>query len=121
MNKIRTIAITAAIFLPIIASAQLLPSGASFKSVTELALRVIYYLMQTLFALISLYVVYITWKYIYALKEGDSKANEYRNRLIGAIIGLAVAFSLWGIITLLSDTLDWTGVGIPEFTAPKVN
>lgn len=105
--------------MPALASAQLLHSGDSFKDIATLVLKVINYLMQTLFALISLGIIYTTFKYINALKKGDSKtADEYKRIMIGAIIGLAVAFSLWGIITLIANTLGWGRVGIPQFTAP---
>lgn len=123
--KTKNIIISIAIFLvlPTIAFAQnaLLSDTSSFKSVTELILKVVYFLMQTLFAVISLAVIYVTWKYIMALNAGDSKTStEYRKILIGAIIGLAVSFSLWGIIGIFSETLGWRDIGIPQFSKPEV-
>ncbi len=121
MRKIKIIAIFAITLLPLLASAQILQPGGSFADFISRVLRIIYMLMQSLFAVIGLYIIFITWKYINALREGDAKAAEYRNRLIGAIIGFAVSFSLWSIIGLFSNTLGWTKTGIPMFTAPTSN
>lgn len=120
MNYYRRIIFTSAItLLPVISSAQLLNQGDSFRDIATLVLKIVNYLMQTLFALISLGIIYTTFKYINALKKGDSKsADEYKRIMIGAIIGLAVAFSLWGIISLIANTLGWGRVGIPQLSAP---
>jgi hypothetical protein len=121
----KNIIITIAIFLalPAVAFAEkaLLPDASKFSDVTGLILKVVYLLMQTLFAVISLAVIYIAWKYIVALNNGDGKsATEYRKILIGSIIGLAISFSLWGIISIFSETIGWGDVGIPQFSKPEV-
>lgn len=121
--NIKTIAIAIFLALPTVALAQnaLLPDTSKFSDVTDLILKVVYFLMQTLFAVISLAVIYVTWKYIMALNAGDSKTStEYRKILIGAIIGLAVSFSLWGIIGIFSETLGWRDIGIPQFSEPDI-
>jgi hypothetical protein len=103
-------------FLPMTAFAQQL---GSFRDVVGLALNIVYYLMQTIFALFSLGIVYTVYKYITALNKGDGKtAGEMRSRLIWAIVGMAVLFSIWGIVYLLANTLGWQDVGVPLLTAP---
>ncbi len=109
------------IFVPLISNAQILAGATTFSDVTRITLRVVYYLMQSVFALITLGIIFVTLKYINALRTGDKAANEYRKILVGSIIGLAVAFSLWGLITVISNTLGWNDVGIPILSAPSGN
>lgn len=103
--------------LPIAVSAQTL---GSFRDVVGLALKIVNYLMQTIFAVFSLGIIFTVFKYIMALNKGDgATALQMRQRLIWAIVGMAVLFSLWGIISVLTTTLGWSGAGIPLLTAPR--
>jgi hypothetical protein len=104
--------------LPMVASAQQL---GSFKELVGLALTLVGYLMQTIFALFSLGIIYTVFKYISALNAGDGKtAGEMRLRLIWGIVGMAVLFSLWGIIYIFTHTLGWSDslVGVPLLKPP---
>ncbi len=115
-RKIFTFAMLASI--PGIALAQELRS---FRDVVGLALNIVYYILQTIFALFSLGIIYTVYKYISALNKGDGKtATEMRNRLIWAIVGMAVLFSIWGIIWILANTLGWSNVGVPILRAPHM-
>lgn len=112
--------ISGALTLPGIAAAQQL-GLTSFRDVVMLALTIVGYLMQTIFALFSLGIIFTVYKYISALNAGDGKvAAEMRQRLIWGIIGMAVLFSLWGIIYLFSRTLGWSDslIGVPVLKAP---
>lgn len=103
--------------LPALAFAQQFDS---FKSLVGGALNVVYYLMQSIFAVFSLGIIYTVFKYIVALNHGDAKtAGDMRQRLIWAIVAMAVLFSIWGIIYMLTQTLGWTNVGIPTLSPPK--
>ncbi len=118
--KYRSIFLFILFTIPLVSSAQIFQEGDSFKEIIKFILMIVGYLMQTIFALISLFIIWTTFKYINSLRGGDSKAaDEYKRILIGAVIGLAVAFSLWGIIEIISNTLGFGAVGIPQFTAPK--
>ncbi|HXK37614.1 MAG TPA: hypothetical protein VJ579_00915 [Candidatus Paceibacterota bacterium] len=91
----------------------------SFRELVGFALVIVGYLMQTIFALFSLGIIYTVFKYISALNKGDGKtAGEMRLRLIWGIVGMAVLFSLWGIIYIFTNTLGWSEVGIPILKAP---
>lgn len=117
----KTFTITLFTLFPAIASAASLVGLTNVKDVANTALEVVGFMMQTIFALISLGVIYTVYRYIKALRSGDAKAAvEYRKLLIGAIVGLAVVFSLWGIISLLSNTLGWGSFGRPVLSAPTV-
>jgi O-antigen/teichoic acid export membrane protein len=94
--------------------------AANFRDAAEFALGVVSTLMQTLFAFISLGIIYTVYRYISAVRKGDKDAVRFRSMLIWAIVGLAVAFALWGIITLLANTLGWSNVGIPQLKAPTL-
>jgi ABC-type nickel/cobalt efflux system permease component RcnA len=95
-------------------------AAATFRDASEVALGVVSALMQTLFALVSLGIIYTVYRYINAVRNGDKDATRFRAILIWAIVGLAVAFSLWGIVTLLANTFGWSDVGIPQLEAPTV-
>lgn len=92
----------------------------SFRDVVGLALQWVTYLMQMIFALFSLGIMYTVYQYISALNKGDSKTSgDMRQRLIWGIVGMAVLFSLWGIIAILTNTLGWSAAGVPLLNAPK--
>lgn len=91
-------------------------SDPSFKGVANFALRIIGNVMATIFALFGLGLIYLVFKYISALRQGSKDADTYKNLLIAAIVGMAVLFSLWGIVSLISNTMGF-GFGIPQFQA----
>jgi hypothetical protein len=105
---------------PMLTSAQQL---GSFRDIIGMALTGSGYVMRSIFALFSLGIIYTVFKYIAALNSGDGKsAGEMRERLIWGVVGMAVLFSLWGIIYLLSGSLGWSEsvVGIPVLKAPRL-
>ena len=94
-------------------------SSETFKGIAGEGLNVLTRLMQTVFVLFSFGIIYTTFRYITALREGKG-AEEMRSRLLWAVVGMAVVFSLWAIIYLFANTLGWTAsVGIPAFSRPK--
>ncbi len=115
----RTTFITVAFFVPAFALAA--QQYGTFRDVVGLALTIVNYLMQTIFALFSLGIIFTVYKYISALNKGDGKtAGDMRARLIWGIVGMAVLFSIWGIIYLLTNTLGWSNVGVPVLKQPSM-
>lgn len=117
MKKLSLI-ISSALAIPVLALAAV--QLGSFRDLVGLALTIVAYLMQAVFAIFSLGIIYTVFRYINALNKGDAKvAEEMRNRLIWAIVGMAVLFSLWGIIAIFTGTLGWQNGGIPQLSAPQ--
>ena len=50
--------------------------------------------------------------------DNEKKREEIKGYLLWGIIGITVAFGLWGIIAVLSATLGWDGGGIPIIRPP---
>lgn len=50
--------------------------------------------------------------------DNEKKREEIKGYLLWGVIGITVAFGLWGIITVLSYTLGWGDVGIPIIQPP---
>lgn len=50
--------------------------------------------------------------------DNEKKREEIKGYLLWGIIGITVAFGLWGIVAILSDTLGWGDVGIPIIQPP---
>ncbi len=122
MKRILSIAIPFALYIPLLTNAQLINPNDDFTDVAQIALNLLNLMMQTVFALVSLGIIWTTFKYVNALREGAAdKAKEFRKILIGAVVGMAVVFTLWGIINLIANTLGWTDVGIPQFRAPSAS
>ena len=50
--------------------------------------------------------------------DNEKKREEIKGYLLWGVIGITVAFGLWGIVAILSDTLGWGNVGIPIIQPP---
>lgn len=56
---------------------------------------------------------------VYLAHADDAKMREsIRSYLLWGVIGIAVAFGLWGLLAILSATLGWGAVGIPIISPP---
>ena len=72
------------------------------NNITELFLNPIIYL------LISLSVMYFFWGLTLFILNADEEGKrvEGRNHMMWGIIGLFIIFSVWGIINIISGTID---------------
>ena len=50
--------------------------------------------------------------------DNEKKREEIKGYLLWGVIGITVAFGLWGIVAVLSYTLGWGDVGIPIIQPP---
>lgn len=51
--------------------------------------------------------------------DNEKKREEIKGYLLWGVIGITVAFGLWGIVAILSATLGWDNVGIPIIQPPS--
>ena len=57
---------------------------------------------------------------MYLANSDDAKMREsIKGYLLWGIIGIAVVFGLWGILTILSMTFGWGTPGIPIISPPR--
>ena len=69
--------------------------------------------------LITLGVVYFVWGVVqYFIFDSEEAKKKGRERMIYGIIGLAIIISLWGIVTLVTETL---GIGRQSFPVAEVS
>lgn len=85
-------------------------TGTSFKDfvngpVTEFGNLIV----QLLFALAFLFFLYGVFKFFFA--QGEKGRDEGKKYVVYGLIGLAVLFSVWGLVRLFISTLGtWAGV-----------
>jgi hypothetical protein len=72
-------------------------------------------LIPLAFALCLLYFFWGVTKYIKTGAGSDKAQEEGRRVMVWGIVGLFVAFSVWGIITFMKNEL-----GVPPVANPKV-
>ena len=72
-------------------------------------------LNATIPVLITLGVVYFVWGVVqYVIADGEEAKTKGRDRIVFGIIGLAIIMSVWGLVTILTDTFITTpGSGAP--------
>lgn len=73
--------------------------NAAFKIVNDL-------LIPLAFSLCMLYFFWGVAKYIRSGAGGDKAAEEGKNVMVWGVVGMFVAFSIWGIITFIRTELD---------------
>ena len=86
------------------------PGGAACSSgLTGVLCKLNTLLSQVLPFLVSLGVIYFIWGMVqYFIADDEEAKKSGRDRIIYGIIGLAVIISVWGLVTILVETL---GVG----------
>jgi hypothetical protein len=112
MKKIKLFVVALISFGPIVAFAQASSSPGvcdAFGGASRVICSVNQVLKGALPLLISLGVIYFVWGVVqYFIGDSEEAKTKGRDRIIYGIIGLAVIISIWGLVTLVTDTL---GVG----------
>jgi hypothetical protein len=67
--------------------------------------------------IVALAVLYFMWGVLTFIRSGDNESAREKGRsmIIYGIIGLAVMFSVWGLVNILINTFHVGGV-IPRFS-----
>jgi hypothetical protein len=101
-------------FLPAIAMAQPFPVPGgprpNFNYTNDLVDQIVIWAQRGITFLMVLATGYFIWTVIGYIREKDSaKAKDRKDAMIRGIIGLFVIVGIWGIIRIISSTLDVTG------------
>ncbi len=102
--------------LPFVALAQ---TGSTLVNVTETVSKIINLVVPIVGALLIIYFFLGVAKYVGAGADAEKQA-EARNTMIYAVIGMFVAFSIFGLVALLNRTF---GLGTPgsQGTLPGID
>ncbi len=74
-------------------------------------------LIQPIVLLISsLAVVYFLWSIAEVIRKGDQpeELSKLKEKAVWGIIAIAIMFSLWGLVTILTNTFLPSGSAIPQ-------
>lgn len=88
------------------------------KSFATLVVDILKGATGILFASLAVGLVYGVVLYL-ANPDNEQKREQIKGYLLWAVIGIAVAFGLWGILVILSNTFGLSGVGIPLIRPPS--
>ncbi len=88
--------------LPMLAFAQV----TDLSSAINLVGRLINQITPLLFALATIYLIWNLVKYIEAGKGDEKTRGEARDSIILAVVLLFVMVSIWGLVSVLSNTLQ---------------
>lgn len=67
--------------------------------------------------LVSIGVVYFIWGVVmFVIAGGEEAKTKGKDRMIYGIIGLAVIVGMWGLVTIITTTLDIEGATAPKLT-----
>ncbi len=91
--------------------------GSTFRDFSDVLVRLLRNFVSLIFASMSVGLLYGVVLYMMN-SDNDKKREEIKPYLLWGVIGITVAFGLWGILAILSDTLGWGGVGIPIIRPP---
>jgi hypothetical protein len=107
--------VTASVFIPSFALAQ---APGTFREFAQLIVRIVKYGAAILFVSLGVGLAYGV--VVYLAHSDDAKMREnIKGYLLWAVIGIAVVFGLWGILTILSVTFGWGTPGVPIITPPR--
>lgn len=114
-HLIKKFVLTLFVFMPYLALAQ---TPGTFRQFADLIVRILKSFTILLF--VSLGVGLAFGVVIYLANADDAKMREnIKGYLLWGVIGIAVVFGLWSILTILSMTLGWGDAGIPIITPPR--
>ena len=88
-----------------------LTAFAADKKLSDIINTIVSYLGDILFLLMALAVVIFVWyviKYFIMPNESRKEAGQY---VMYSLIGFFVILSMWGIVSVISNTLDIGGAG----------
>jgi len=108
----------AAYALPVLAFAQLAPGTGTIQGIVGVVGNIIGYIVPIIGALLLIYFFWGVSQYVSAGGD-EEKRGQARNMMIYAVIGMFVAFSIFGLVALLRKTFgvgDSPGEALPGFT-----
>lgn len=112
-NRFQHILLIVLAALPSVTFAQ-----STFKDLAEFFIDIVKGLVSLVFASLAVAMVYGV--VIYLLNaDNEKKRTDIKNYLLWGIIGITVAFGLWGILQILTDTMGWGTAGIPIINPPS--
>ena len=104
-NISRSLLVLAASVTPLIAAAQ--TSNCSSQSLCSLVYTTIGYFNQAIYLIIALAVVTFVWNiYRYFIVSDPENRKEASKYVMFSVIGLFVILSFWGLVNILSNTLN---------------
>lgn len=115
LSKVAKVGVyTLVMLLPLAVYAQ---APATFRDAAGLVVRMIQGIINILFALLAVGLLYGVVLY-FVNSDNERKRTEIKGFLIWGIIGITVAFAIWGILAILLETFGWGAAGIPRISAP---
>jgi hypothetical protein len=113
-STIRTIALVATFLIPSLALAQY-GYGQSIGGVGN----TIIYLINNVFVPILFAIAFIVFLYgvakTYIFSHGEpAEVSEGHKLILWGILGFAVMVSLWGLVNVVANTFQLSGVGAPQ-------
>ncbi len=109
------ISILSALFLPVFAFA----AATTFRDLTSTVIvPIIKGILRIFYVSLAIGLSYGVVMY-FVNSDNEKKREEIKGYLLWGVIGITVAFGLWGIVAILSDTLGWGNVGIPIIQPPS--
>ena len=111
----RVMGLMASALLPFSASAQSAPG--TFREFGDLVVQILKGITGIIFMSLVVGLIYGVMLYLMNA-DNEQKRSEIKSYLLWGVIGITVVFSLWGILSLLCNTLSWCNAGIPHITPP---
>jgi len=97
------------------------PAGQGVSTIKDVLCRMAEILNYLIPFLLVLGVVYFVWGVVqYMIRDEEEAKKKGRNKIIYGLIGLVVIVSLWGIVTLVIDTLGIDTAELAQIT-PTTN
>ena len=90
---------------------------APVNNLSQLALRLSTIGNVIIYLLIALGFIYIIWnivQYFIKGKEGDESRHEAGMHIFWGIVGLAIIFSIWGLVNILIQTFGTSTTNLPN-------
>lgn len=99
-------------------SAFAVDAPTTFREAAGLFVQMIKGIINILFVLLVVGLLYGVVLFL-ANADNEKKRTEIKGYLFWGVIGIVVAFALWGILALLSSSFGWGSVvGIPIIRPP---
>ncbi len=115
MKKRNIIISIGAALLPLVGFAG---SPSTFRELAELIVGLVKGFVGILFASFAVAMVYGVVVYLMNA-DNEQKRSQIKGYLLWGVIGITVAFGLWGILQIMCNTLGWGLCGIPIIEPPE--
>lgn len=95
----------------------------STNNINSLVLKLVQIGNVALYLLIALGFLYVVWNVVmYIIKGSDPAAKAEHIKDVGwGIVGLAIIFSIWGIVNILLNTFFSTSANMPYYNVPSAD